>query len=447
MSRRPPACQADQRWLPSDKQAQSGRDLLDVAVSVVTPMFGGGARPRAADPLLPVRGAAIRGHLRFWWRACRGGAYSDLGRLFADEEKYWGSTKVPAAIEVALEITTVGQGRTYRDCVPGGYFNGQQHPLAYALFPFRDDQHASAWTAVTFTLRLRSVPAGSMAQLRAEAEAALWAWITFGGLGARTRRGCGALFCDDNRFSPLGERDVADWLQREATRHVLGASRQLPLPILAQAGYVQGRTQAVIDAWSNAVAQLRDFRQAPGIARAPVNPATKRPGRSYWSEADSVRDACRNAEPYRSDAGFNTDLTRHAPRHPAMPFFPKADLGVPVIYQRIGPRGKEPRIEGTQSGMTRFASPIVLKPLAVSKTQAVPLALCLNAPHVWEGPPIALRGGTLQRRLSDRELGNDAAKMAASGATFPPLNGRTSVRAAFLDYIAGQWGGTTEVLP
>ena len=49
---------------------------------LITPLFGGGVEPAVADPVTVVRGSEIRGHLRFWWRACRGGQFGgDLARM------------------------------------------------------------------------------------------------------------------------------------------------------------------------------------------------------------------------------------------------------------------------------------------------------------------------------------------------------------------------------
>src|SRR5260370_9973451 len=48
---------------------------------LITPLFGGGVTPNEADPVTPIRGTEIRGHLRFWWRACRGGNAEFNGAL------------------------------------------------------------------------------------------------------------------------------------------------------------------------------------------------------------------------------------------------------------------------------------------------------------------------------------------------------------------------------
>src|SRR6266545_7207593 len=43
---------------------------------LITPLFGGGVEPGLADPVTTIRATEIRGHLRFWWRATRGGQFN-----------------------------------------------------------------------------------------------------------------------------------------------------------------------------------------------------------------------------------------------------------------------------------------------------------------------------------------------------------------------------------
>src|SRR5687768_1199811 len=66
--------------------------FLAVALHVVTPMFGGSPKAGYVDEEQPIRGGTVRGHLRFWWRACRAHRYTSGERLFADESALWGQT-------------------------------------------------------------------------------------------------------------------------------------------------------------------------------------------------------------------------------------------------------------------------------------------------------------------------------------------------------------------
>jgi CRISPR-associated protein Cmr1 len=76
-------------------------------------MFGGGYKAREVDPLLPIRPAAIRGHLRFWWRATAGARYSSVADLHKAETELWGgaSTKDnPAVGKVAIQVQILSAG-------------------------------------------------------------------------------------------------------------------------------------------------------------------------------------------------------------------------------------------------------------------------------------------------------------------------------------------------
>src|SRR5260221_14040443 len=52
---------------------------------LITPLYGGGVKPTEPDPITVVRATEIRGQLRFWWRACRGGEFN--GKLGAMKEE------------------------------------------------------------------------------------------------------------------------------------------------------------------------------------------------------------------------------------------------------------------------------------------------------------------------------------------------------------------------
>src|SRR4051812_48313245 len=110
MPRRLPLDKPHLPWPAARPTAPQNRTLLAVEIAVVTPLFGGGPTARTADLLNPVRGAAVRGHLRFWWRACRAvsPAFATARQLFAAEAAIWGSTAHPAAVEVAIDLLDPG---------------------------------------------------------------------------------------------------------------------------------------------------------------------------------------------------------------------------------------------------------------------------------------------------------------------------------------------------
>jgi CRISPR-associated protein Cmr1 len=58
---------------------------------LITPLFGGGVEPNTPDPVTTIRATEIRGHLRFWWRATRGGQFATIEELKAKEDEIWGT--------------------------------------------------------------------------------------------------------------------------------------------------------------------------------------------------------------------------------------------------------------------------------------------------------------------------------------------------------------------
>ena len=149
-------------------------------------MFGGGVTPGEADPVTVIRGAEIRGHLRFWWRATRGGAFGgDLKRMKEAEEAIWGSPGAkgragPSDVGLSVIVRNTGkplkpedsQGRPVRNV---GEVRSRD---SYAAFPLREKANAVVLEDVEFDLEL-----SFKADYRKDVEAALWAWETFGGIG------------------------------------------------------------------------------------------------------------------------------------------------------------------------------------------------------------------------------------------------------------------------
>ncbi|WP_201366950.1 type III-B CRISPR module RAMP protein Cmr1, partial [Dictyobacter formicarum] len=88
---------------------------------MITPLFGGGVKAGENDSLTPIRGTAIRGQLRYWWRACRGGKpefEGELTRMKEAEDLIWGSAaltenqnhpKIQNVIQICVEIINPGE--------------------------------------------------------------------------------------------------------------------------------------------------------------------------------------------------------------------------------------------------------------------------------------------------------------------------------------------------
>ena len=91
----------------------------ELTLKTITPMFGGSAKTREIDPQNPIRPASIRGHLRFWWRATAGAAYSSSKELFEAEEAIWGSGEKYGVVSLRVSKQEVGATKTYADFVHG----------------------------------------------------------------------------------------------------------------------------------------------------------------------------------------------------------------------------------------------------------------------------------------------------------------------------------------
>ncbi len=455
--------------------------LADLRLKVVTPMFGGSVEPGVIDRDRLIRAAAIRGHLRFWWRACNAAAVPTVEELHARERSLWGSAAKKDDISygpgaIGIEVTEVESGTafTHQEIPRPGkrprmvwrrkddHGENQLGP-DYALFPFtrqhnppRDARPGMVDITFRLTLTLQSHARvvsglGEEACTRAT-EQALWAWITFGGIGSRTRRGCGVLqvlpagtepnmaILSASSFSPNGA-GIIEWLQ---TRRDLLVEVGSGLPLVPKLGgallEIKPDQQSAITAWRHAVEPMFLFRQERGIGR---NRGGDRPGQSRWPEPGAVREiGDLNAGGVDGDGHAYTRTPGASGRD-----FPRADLGLPILFQNMRHgRQKPPTLEGATKDFTRMASPIILTIIAVDDTTYVPVALLLSAPHVWDpaAPGVHLKdeeiGTTTLLRVGPMNDPGRLPRWPFPGNEPPstaPAKGRRSARDAFMDFFGG----------
>lgn len=448
----PPACRAIPKDVPTAPTVRARPGVVALqpfTITVVTPMFGGGAKARTPDPKLPVRGGSVRGQLRFWWRATRGIRFGTVGELRAREAQVWGDTDTPSPVWVTIrnakfpapkpcaswDRTPDGRNRlNWKDDFAKSL--GQSPPpLPYVAFPFQgtapgrpNSESPAAYTPAGGTFELHVT---APADLVPEVEAAVWAWVNFGGLGARTRRGCGALFCP--AVSPSGAVD--QWFRQRAQKYGIDPKTTRDWPTLGERVFVRDRAEPVLAAWQYPIDEYRHVRQGATFGRNPGQ-NRNRPGRSRWPEPETIRTATRQRFP------------QHA-RDPQMPdqAVPRAALGLPIVtHFAPGQGGTGPANDPRDTNlvpvvggvvMDRWASPLVLKPLAVSPTTAYPLVLALNGPRVQHA---ALVAGDRDRPLATF---GPAAIRHPSLATYPntPLDGAPQTGDA-LDAVVEQLTGT-----
>jgi len=390
---------------------------------LVTPLYGGGVKGGETDERMPVRVSAIRGQLRFWWRLLAMHKYK-LSAQNARQEEFalWGGlAERPQASRVWLRVEDVSEpeveawaeftknNRGEWKALPDP--KGWARDAAYALFPGQGKKPGSAdakdpaalvkpgltWTLNLAFRWLAGDPDGTERKT-AEArvlEALRW-WASFGGVGARTRRGLGAVWIRD--LAPVDEKEA----ELAGCRLVLAGSGD------PDAG----------KSWQTAIKKLRDFRQAPGFGRNPGSDDPRRPGRSRWPEPDAIRRL----------TGMHA--SRHAPEHRAGDLFPRAAFGMPIIFQFKDEKAGDPAsFTLNPAGAERMASPLILRPYQLA-SRWYPGALLLPTGHLDE---VALTMPARSVMQPGSWWNPDMAEM------IPPLapHGKDAL-SAFLHYFAGK---------
>ena len=324
MRRRQSAISAEKARALWDARA-SADDGMTVQCQLVTPMYGGGVKAGQVDEAMPIRTSGIRGQLRFWWRLLYGADRSSE-RLFEDECKLWGgiASGGPKASKVALRV----------DCEPDPPV-GESGLPPYVLILEGNESPKLLKEGYSFKLLLR-FDRGVTDQQRFEVLESLRWWASFGGVGARTRRGLGALKASSGQadLKPVSSDEVqklCGWI-------------------------VIGPTTDPRRAWETAVGALQKFRQGPGVGR---RSGSSGPGGSHWPEANVIRQLADKAGP----AGKGVDVS-----------FPRAAFGLPIVFQFKGETCLNDTLEG--KGHERMASPLILRPYFDGERYA-PMALLL----------------------------------------------------------------------
>src|SRR5258708_6652659 len=197
----------------AEPPAQPGRaDLaLELDVSIMTVVYGGGAEAGRNDPFDPYRIPSIRGQLRFWWRATRGARVATADELREAEGAIWGDTEAASPVKLRMLASKAGVERAASRREPDGRWTDEQPK--YVLFPAQEDRKRTGYIYQGGSFRLEVRAPQSLVD---DVDSALWAWFTFGGIGGRTRRGCGALYCKTyvhtwKAESLLGDGRPRDW--------------------------------------------------------------------------------------------------------------------------------------------------------------------------------------------------------------------------------------------
>ena len=368
---------------------------------VITFLMGGGVEPYEADPITTVRAAEIKGWLRYWWRATRGGMFGgNLGQMREREAEIWGwsaSEKQGGQSGVIVAVESLPPNN-----FPKGHISGA---LRYAAFSYLQskNKHKSLLRKVRFTLYLRYP-----SQYMQDVQAALWAWETFGGIGARTRRGFGALKRVDKGTRYPAMNQVENWIHQHLIQYAGAAPWPQDVPHLSpqMALVVKYSDRDPFRVWQRLIAALKAFRQDRYPGSQP-----NRPGRSKWPEPDEIR---------RLTGKWNR---KHQPRHPVHKF-PRGQMGLPIVFHfKDGGDPQDTVLQGANHD--RWASRLILKPLPCQDGY-VGLAAVLDGPTKPPG------GWKLTGPVTKRV---DATLALQEAQQIPVLSGNPDVLQAFLDFL------------
>ena len=417
-----------------DAPALTGSDSnnIELTVHLVTPMFGGGVVAREVDETHPIRETSIRGQLQFWWRATAGAKYANSKELYNPHSDIWGNTKIASKVTVIVSNVIMGPKKSCAKFIwdqnankgKGGWkldwqppFNSKNSALPYALFPFQGkmpqpDKNASpdvppaSFLKGNFKLTIKCPNS-----LIDSVKIAVIAWINFGGLGSRTRRGCGSLFSNDYSFKDVSSAKA--WIDKHGTNNIRD------WPTLPKTIYTHQNTET-INSWNKSIKLLKDFRQLPGFARQPIG-SEGRPGRSYFPEPDTIR---------KFIAG---NYQKHSPEESMPKGFPRAEFGLPIIFH-FRPGAGDPvdtTLVPNINNAERFASPLILKAIACSETQGFPSIILLNGERV-QSCRLMLNDNPVPN--SEREPIQSPSFKTIYPSPMHPMHGHESAIDAFLAY-------------
>ncbi|MFQ3631662.1 RAMP superfamily CRISPR-associated protein, partial [Roseiflexus sp.] len=390
--------------------------------------------------------------------------------LRAAEEAIWGgpvreengnARGGQSPVQVVIEIVSRGSGISR--CLDS---RGQEihigdpgSLLSYGAFPLRetrrqrDNQQTGKSQELLIGVRFRMTISYTK-NIEHEVQSALWAWETFGGIGARTRRGFGAIkleICIRHgipqkiRLPASSEpADLKDWFQEFFSLYVCGGTWHPHIPHLNIStepvtkalpdGFQVGKqnfvdflysmlqtnklskTQAEpfiapLVAWYYPIYKLQVFRQSRRYSQRHRNPY----GRSYWPEPDEIR---------HRTVGFRGD---HSNRLTFAPKFPRAVFGLPIVFKFKDEKIDPPQTTLQGSQHDRMSSRLILRPIACADGSYVAAATVLAGPELPPGGLI-LQGATNSGNI-------DTSPLTRKEANFPPLNGQTDVLQAFLDTL------------
>ena len=434
--------------IPEHITPPSGRIVKTYCIEVITPIYGGWAKTGKYDENNIIRAFSVRGNLRFWWRATRGAQFISRKKLFENESEIWGSVEKPSKVMVKVNCPYRDKKRKYKNEDKDKYGfsrNGEEHYVLFSALA-ETNKHDLVQEGSTNDRFIFEVTLSYDIVCEKDVECAIWAWVNFGGIGSRTRRGCGALYCEE--LAPEKTESINAWLKHNIdkdkynlnlinVRNWSTLSNRIFIGIAQTDSFNAGKTGSTqtgsIKAWKKSIAPMKDFRQGERFGRDERSDNLKPAGRSRWPEPDTLRKLIPGEEEYS-----------HLPRDFVPNGFPRAAFGLPISFKFIngdGPNGADEKgLKIKPEGLERMASPIILRPLKTGNG-VLPMIVQLNSKL-----PSSIEISETEHKYSCQEIIN--AKFSKPEYTNSPMKGRTTsgdAVTAFLNFACEEHYSFKEV--
>ncbi len=353
-------------------------DKLEFEVELLTRQFGGGIKAREVEIDRWLRPTAIKGALRFWWRALFGASLPDREVMRKREGEIFGSLERP---ELSTEGTTVREAlggassfrltvETMKEPQTAPFTGKATDILTTAYFPALE-QTTGAVPAASLG-EPGAVARIQLSRWRTDSEAwqqlrhVLTAFVVFGGAGARTRRAAGGLgFRTLENASKVNAPKSLEELRTWLSQHLKGTALQTDFFVVDQQARIFSSRAA----------------EQPETAQKWLLTALKEARRAKTSRVDvkALRGSSRGTA---EDALFE----------------PRAHMGLPIQYKDLLGTNRDASLL-PDSG-DRYASPVLLSVYKIFQPSVCYVGVALLTPSRLDVDPRLMDGQTPLRRLS-----------------------------------------------
>lgn len=308
--------------------------FVEFDLRALTPIFKGGSTTEQVDEGRPFRAPSIRGALRYWWRATS--TLADVEQLRAREKTLFGGVHGEGPVASAVSVAVLAQ-----QSITGQRPANKPYAFGVTGNPPAGFENYQVHRNATGALRVewRDDGAGE------EVKRALRAWLLFGGIGGRARRGAGSVWWTDGLGCPATlEEYIAAW------RGLVPEGAGKPWPTLAGSILLVGSAKNSADlAWAEGLDGMRDVRASRDVREAFAR--IRDANLLEWKREDYLK--------FEQAGQFQSS---------------RATLGLPIRFQ-----GTKGNFFLNPQGINRYPSPVHLKVVQFGSA-FYPLMLTLRGP-------------------------------------------------------------------